>query len=178
MNASFLLRFKAFIIDYIFILLYLVVLFIFSVFLFPSIQQLFTGSHFVAQLTGFLMVTLPISLYFIIFDSKIGKQSIGKRKAGIRVAGLNGEPLRIMHIAFRTILKFLPWELSHFLVYRFIYIGDGKVPFTLSLLGGFIYILMFVYILTAIFTKKKQSLYDLLVKTQVVKVRREGHENE
>lgn len=170
MNASFLLRFKAFIIDYILILTYLVVLIIFNVFLFPSLQDLFTGSLIVAQFTGFLMVTFPISLYFIISDSNIGKQSFGKRKAGIRIVGYNGEALSMLHITFRTILKFLPWELSHFLVYRLVYIGNGEVPFTYYLLGGLIYALIFAYILTAIFTKKKQSLYDIGARTLVVKV--------
>ncbi|UFT99630.1 RDD family protein [Radiobacillus kanasensis] len=122
MNASFLLRFKAFMIDYILILFYLVVLFIFTVFLFPSLQGFFNGSLIVAQFTGFLLVTFPISLYFIISDSNIGKQSFGKRKTGIRVVGKNGEALSMMHVTIRTILKILPWELSHFLVYRFIYL--------------------------------------------------------
>jgi uncharacterized RDD family membrane protein YckC len=170
MNATFLLRFKAFIIDYILILIYLVGLFIFSVFLFPSIQRFFTGSLIVAQFTGFLLVTFPVTLYFIISDSNIGEQSFGKRKAGIRVVGTNGEALPMLHVTFRTILKFLPWELSHFLVYRLIYIGDGEVPFTHYLLGGLIYALIFAYILTAIFTKRKQSLYDIVAKTHVIKV--------
>lgn len=169
LNASFLLRFKAFMIDYIFILFYLVVLFIVNVFLYPSFQDFFNGSLIVAQFTGFLMVTFPVLLYFIISDSKIGGQSFGKRKTGIQVVGKNGEAISLPHATFRTILKFSPWELSHFLVYRLVYIGDGEIPFTYYLIGGLIYSLIFAYILTAIFTKKKQSLYDILAKTQVVK---------
>ncbi len=170
MNASFLLRFKAFMIDYLLILVYLVLLFIFNVFLFPSMQEFFNGSLIVAQFTGFLMVTFPVSLYFIISDSNIGGQSFGKRKTGIRVVNKNGEALSLLHITFRTILKFLPWELSHFLVYRLIFLGDGEVPFRYYLIGGIIYALIFTYILTAIFTKKKQSLYDILAKTNVIKL--------
>lgn len=156
-------------IDYIIILLYLVLLFIFNVFLFPSLQEFFNGSLIVAQFTGFLMVTFPVSLYYIISDSKIGGQSFGKWKMGIRVVGKNGETLTLLHSTFRTILKFLPWELSHFLVYRLIYIGVAEIPFTYYLMGGLIYALIFAYILTSIFTKKKQSLYDILSKTYVVK---------
>lgn len=170
MNASFLLRFKAFLMDYSLILSYLAVLFIFSVFLFPSLQELFNGSLIVAQFTGFLMLTFPVSLYFIVGDSKIGGQSFGKRKTGIKVVGKDGQAISVLHAVFRTILKFLPWELSHFLVYRLVYIGDGKVPVTYILIGGLIYALIFAYILTTIFTKKKQSLYDIMAKTQVVKV--------
>ncbi|CDQ20881.1 RDD family protein [Halobacillus karajensis] len=170
MNASFSLRFKAFIIDYILILIYLVGLFIFSVFLSPFLQKFFTGSVIVAQVTGFLLVTLPVSLYFIISDSNVVEQSFGKRKVGIRVVGNKEEALTMPHATFRTILKFLPWELSHFFVYRLIYIGDGEVPFTQYLLAGLIYVLIFAYILTAVFTRKKQSLYDIVSKTHVVKV--------
>lgn len=104
MNASFSLRFKAFIIDYILILIYLVGLFIFSVFLSPFLQKFFTGSVIVAQVTGFLLVTLPVSLYFIISDSNVVEQSFGKRKVGIRVVGNKGEALTMPHATFRTIL--------------------------------------------------------------------------
>ncbi|RFB13401.1 RDD family protein [Bacillus sp. HNG] len=169
MNASFLIRLKAFMVDYLLILAYLVVLFIINVFLFPGLQEFFKGSLVVAQFTGFLMVTLPVSLYFIISDSKIGGQSVGKRKSGIKVVRENGEAVPILRMVFRTILKFLPWELSHFLVYHLMYIGD-EVPFTYSLIGGLVYALMFAYILTCIFTKKKQSLYDIFARTYVVKV--------
>ena len=169
-NASFLLRFKAFMIDYILIFIYLAIVFILNVFLFPTLQEFFNGSVIVAQFTGFLMVTFPVSLYFIISDSNIGGQSFGKKKMGIRVVEKNGEAISVTHITFRTILKFLPWELSHFLVYRLIYLGDGEVPFTYYLIGGLIYALIFTYIMTAIFTKKKQSLYDIATKTHVVKV--------
>ncbi|WP_256463971.1 hypothetical protein [Gracilibacillus caseinilyticus] len=43
------------------------------------------------------------------------------------------------------------------------------MPFAYYLIGGFIYALIFTYILTAIFTKKKQSLYDIVVKSQLMK---------
>lgn len=132
-------------------------------------QNLFNGSVIIAQLTGFLLVTLPVSLYFIISDSYVGKQSIGKKKVGIRVVTNNGEATSILRMAFRTLLKFLPWELSHFLAFRLIHIGEGEVPFIYYLIGILIYALMFGYILSAIFTKRKQSIYDILTKTQVVK---------
>ncbi|WP_249872171.1 RDD family protein [Oceanobacillus saliphilus] len=170
MNASFIMRFKAFIIDYILKLVYLILLFILSLFVFPSLQELFTGSVLVAQFTGFLMVTLPVSLYYIISDSVIGGQSFGKKKIGIRVVDKNGNYLSLPHVTLRTILKFFPWELSHFLVYRLIYLGSEDVPLDYYLIGGLIYILLFAYIFTAIFTKRKQSIYDILAKTQVINV--------
>lgn len=170
MNATFLLRLKAFFIDYLLILAYLVVLAVLSIFLFPSVQEWFSGSLVVAQLVSFLLVTLPVSLYFIISDSPLFGQSFGKKRTGIRVVNKNGVTPSVTHMTIRTVLKFLPWELSHYLVYRLVAVGDGYVPISYTVIGGVIYVLIFAYILTAIFTKKKQSLYDLIVKTEVVKV--------
>ena len=171
MNATFLMRFKAFLIDYILIFTYLVLLAVLNVFLFPSLQELFQGSLITAQFVGFLMVTLPISIYFTLSDSVFGGQSFGKKKMGIQVVDANGKALTIPRAVFRTVLKFFPWELSHFLVYRLVAVGDGAVPLRYSLIGVVIYGLMFAYILTAIFTKKKQSLYDIIAKTYVIKIK-------
>lgn len=170
MNATFIMRFKAFMLDYLLILSYLAVLAIFNIFIVPSVQSLFSGSLLVAQFTGFLMVTLPVSIYFIISDSVIGKQSFGKKKMGIMVVNERHEAIRIHHAIGRTLLKFLPWELSHYLVYRLVYLGDAEVPLNYYIIGGTIYALMFVYILTTLFTKRKKSLYDIVVRTQVIKV--------
>ena len=171
MNATFLIRSKAFLIDYILIFAYLALLVMINVFLFPSVQELFQGSLIKAQLVGFLMVTLPVSIYFILSDSVFGGRSFGKKKMGIQVVGANGKTLSVPRAIFRTVLKFIPWELSHFLVYRLVFIGDEAVPLSYSLIGAVIYALMFGYILTAIFTKKKQSLYDIIAKTYVVKIK-------
>ncbi|RLL48276.1 RDD family protein [Oceanobacillus piezotolerans] len=170
MYASFINRFKAFMIDYLLILAYLMIVLIINIFLFPSLQDLFKQSPILAELSGFLMVTLPISLYFIISDSNRIGQSFGKKTTGIKVIEKNGESPSIIRLTYRTIIKFLPWELSHFLVYRLIYIGDGEVPLIYFVIGGVIYVLILVYILSAVFSKKKQSVYDKLVGMYVVKV--------
>lgn len=171
MYAGFLLRFKAFLIDYLLIVGYGVLLLIFNVFLFPQLQNLFVESLWLAQFTGFVMVTLPVSIYFIVSDSMFNGQSYGKKKIGIQTVGENGGNISVFRAIFRTFLKFLPWEISHYLVYRLVDFGNQEIPIVYVFLGGFIYVLIFLYILTAIFTKKKQALYDIMAKTQVVKVR-------
>jgi len=164
-------RLLAFLVDYVLILIYLVVVFVVSVFLFPSVQNLFQGSLVVAQLTGFLIITFPVLLYFIICDSQLVGQTLGKRKIGIRVVTLHGESLTVPHSIMRMILKFLlPWELSHFFVFRLANLGDENVPLHITIIGILIYAIVFAYILTTLFTKKKQSLYDLICRTQVIRV--------
>lgn len=169
-NASFLLRCKAFLIDYIWIAAYLMLLVVVSVLLLPSLQEWFSGSLIVAQLAGFVMVTLPVSVYFIVGDSG-RRQSFGKKKTGIRVIDMSGRHPSVARMIFRTVIKFLPWELSHFLVYRMVSIGDGTVPLRYYVIGGLIYGLIIAYAATAICTRKKRSVYDLIAGTQVVHVR-------
>ena len=170
MNAGFPVRLKAFLLDYMLIVAYGLTLMVFSMFLIPSIQQLFTGSPASAQLAGFLMITLPVSLYFILADSRLGSGSFGKRIAGIRVRDMNDRPLSVLHSAVRTALKFMPWELSHFLVYRLMWLGDDPVPIGYMVIGGLIYALIGAYIAAPFLTKKKQSLYDLAARTQVIRL--------
>lgn len=169
MNAGFPVRLKAFLFDYVLIVVYGMILAVFSMFLIPSIQQLFTGAPASAQLAGFLLVTLPVSLYFTVADSRLGGGSYGKRITGIRVRDLDGRPLSILHSAVRTALKFMPWELSHFLVYRLMWLGDNPVPVGYMVIGGLIYALIGAYIAAPFLTKKKQSVYDLAIRTQVIR---------
>lgn len=136
MYAGFWLRLKAFAVDYLLIFGYLLLVLIVSLFLIPSLQDLFQDSRLTAQLLGFLMVTLPVSLYFIITDSRIGKGSFGKRKMRIRVVDANNRSISVSRAIFRTALKFLPWELSHFMAYRMIYLGDGDIQLLDYLIGG------------------------------------------
>lgn len=170
MYAGFWLRLKAFAVDYLLIFGYLLLVMFGTMFLVPSLQELFQASRITAQLTGFLLVTFPVSLYFILTDSRIFRQSFGKRKMRICVVDASNRPISVYRAIFRTVLKFLPWELSHFMAYRMIYLGDGNVQLLDYLIGGSIYALILLYIFLAIFTQNKQSLYDRLAKTYVVKL--------
>lgn len=175
MNAPFKLRLHAFLFDYLLILAYLTLLIIVNTILFPSLQTLFAGSLITAQLTGFLMVTLPVSLYFIISDSRLVGQSFGKKKVGIQVINKYGQQLSIRHSIIRVALKFLPWEMAHFLVYRLANLGEESIPLYLIMISTLTYGLIFAYLLTAIFTKRKQALYDMVCGTRVLEVIRKGY---
>ncbi len=162
-------RLKAFLWDYLWIGLYLMLLALVTVFAVPDIQGLFQGSLLMAQLAGFLLVTMPVSLYFAVFDSRHFRGSFGKRKMKIQVAGSNGKTVGLMRSAVRTALKFTPWELSHFLVYRLVENGEKSIPAIWMWVGAGIYGLLFLYILSALLSKEKRALYDWLSGTKVIK---------
>lgn len=162
-------RLKAFTLDYLWIFLYLCLVVLLTMVAAPGIQDYFNGSVWVAQFAGFLLVTLPVSLYFAIGDSVLFQGTYGKRKMGIQVVDVHGQPTGVLRSAVRVIFKFLPWELSHFLVYRLAGLGEGEFPLYLMLIGSLVYLLIFVYILTAIFSKENRSLYDRLSGTKVIR---------
>lgn len=167
-SAGVWIRLKAFTLDYFWIFLYLCLVALLTMVVAPGIQNYFNGPVGTAQLAGFLLVTLPVSLYFAIGDSVLFKGTYGKRKMDIQVVDEKREPIGILRSVARVILKFLPWELSHFLVYRLVSLGQGEFPSYLMLTGSLVYLLIFVYILTAIFSKENRSLYDRLSGTAVV----------
>jgi len=63
-------------------------------------------------------MTLPVSLYFILCESSKWQGTVGKRKMGIRVVDGVGQRIGISRSAFRTAIKFLPWEVAHFGIWR------------------------------------------------------------
>ncbi|XKE95577.1 RDD family protein [Metaplanococcus flavidus] len=168
-SAGIWIRLKAFTLDYLWIFLYLCLIVLLTMVIAPGIQGFFYGPLGNAQLTGFLLVTLPVSLYFALGDSVLFKGTYGKKKAGIQVVNVQGKSTGIFRSVIRVIIKFLPWELSHFLVYRLVNLDEGEFPLHLMMIGSLIYLLIFIYILTAIFSKENRSLYDRLSGTKVVK---------
>jgi uncharacterized RDD family membrane protein YckC len=68
------------------------------------------------HLLGFLTLTLPIMIYFIVSEFKVGGTP-GKRFTGLKVVSFNSQPLTLTQVIIRNIIKFLPWEFAHVLVY-------------------------------------------------------------
>ena len=159
-------RLIAFLWDYVIILCYLFLLFGASLFARPMLIPLFTASSFSAEITGFVFITLPVYLYFSISEGLKWHATWGKRKMGIVVAGVRGQPIRLLHSLFRSSLKFAPWELAHFTIWHIVI--PSKYPdYLINLLLMTVYVLVFIYLLSPLKTKNKQTVYDLLAGTVV-----------
>src|SRR5690625_1948651 len=62
----------------------------------PYIEPLFSSSPVTAELTGFFMITLPVSLYFILCECSKWQGTLGKRNMGIRVVEGFGQLIGIV----------------------------------------------------------------------------------
>ncbi len=168
--AGFWRRAGAFALDYIPIFIYLLVitlLFLLLNTLF-GIDQLLFANRVRAQFTAFLLVTLPVTLYFALSESSLRQATWGKRRAGLKVTDSQGKHISLWRSLGRTALKFIPWELSHTLIWEIYFPPQVN---TAWLDYGFIlvYVLIGLNIASLILSKKHQTIYDLLAGTYVIK---------
>lgn len=166
--AGFRQRTKAFLFDYAGVVLYLG--FITGLFAFfnlsTDISQVYFGDRTTAQLSGFLTVTLPIALYFTLGESSLRQATWGKLRMRLIVTNHNGDRIGFWRALTRTVLKFVPWELSHTLIWE-IRFSTELDPTTINIGFALVYVLIGLNIASLALSKTKQTLYDFLAGTYV-----------
>ncbi|MBK7679266.1 MAG: RDD family protein [Chitinophagaceae bacterium] len=166
-------RLKAFIIDYFIILIYIGLLLGATL----SISAIFhlkleNVNPVIGELIAFATLTLPVILYFVISENSEYAGTIGKRKMGVQIVNKTLVKASIGQLLIRNCIKFLPWELAHFFIYRLFYFNSitettpGWVLTGLTVSQG----LAIIYLLFIIFAKDNRSVYELLSQTRVVQI--------
>ena len=170
--AGFWRRAGAFALDYLLILGYLIgitLLFVILNLLFGVNQWLF-GDRVRAQVVAFLLVTLPVTLYFAIAESSARQGTWGKQRLHLKVTDHNGGRIHFGRALWRTLLKFIPWELSHTLIWQISFAPEAT---SVWINYGFllVYGLVGLNFLSLLVSKKHQTLYDFLARTYVIRLR-------
>jgi uncharacterized RDD family membrane protein YckC len=114
-------RVIAFAFDYIIIASYLIFIMAIGLLvnvLFPTTAHELFGNSLSGQITGFLIITLPVNLYFILFEFSAWHATWGKGMKGLQVTRTDGARLTILRASSRTFLKFIPWELAHTCIWQ------------------------------------------------------------
>lgn len=121
------------------------------------------AARWAAQAQAFLMLTLPVLLYFIILESVGRKATFGKSITRIEVTGSRHQ------VVVRNLLKFAPWEIAHTAIWHGMPIPFASEPTALGLaLFGLSLSLAGLYLVT-LFIGEKTVLYDRLAGTNVVR---------
>ncbi len=157
-------RVAAFALDYILIAAYLVVLVSVGILVrsaAPDVADTLFGSALTGELTGFLALTLPISLYFALCEASPASATWGKRRMHLRVVTAAGERLSLGRSVLRTALKFVPWELTHALIWRFAFAGENP-PAYLDVGLILVWVLIGGNLAAVLVDRQRRSLYDLL----------------
>ena len=167
--AGFWQRVAAFALDYIIILGYLLAVTL----IFLLVNQVFGVNQWLfadrvrAQFFAFLLVTLPVILYFAVSESSARQATSGKGRLKLKVVNRNGNRIRFWRAFGRTVLKFIPWELSHTLIWQ-LYFSQQRESTWINYGFALVYLLLGLNILSLVITKTNQTLYDLLTSTYVI----------
>jgi uncharacterized RDD family membrane protein YckC len=164
-------RTLAFAMDYILISAYLCALVGVSVLVnrvWPSITRVLFGNPISGEVAGFLLITLPVTLYYALMESSSWQASWGKRRMHLRVTDLDGNRLSLPRSLGRSVLKFVPWELSHACIWQVSCTTDVASPL---ITVGFVLVWLLVgaNVLSLLLSATRQTLYDRLSGTLVVK---------
>lgn len=159
-------RMSAFLLDYLILAVYLAILSAIF-FMIPNASSLF-DSRIKAQIFGFLFVTFPITLYFAISESSKKQGTWGKSRLSLKVTNREGNKIGFGNSLIRSVLKFTPWEISHTLIWEVTFNPDLN-PIILNILLIVVYGLSGANVASLLLTKTRQTLYDLVCKTYVIK---------
>ena len=134
----------------------------------PSLTQALFGNPLSGQLTGFSLITLPVTLYFALFEASAWQATWGERRLHLRVVGPAGERLSVARSLGRTALKFIPWELAHTCIWQITFAGPDPSP--LIMIGfAVVWLLVGANIVSLWLSPTQQTLYDRLAGTHVIK---------
>jgi uncharacterized RDD family membrane protein YckC len=141
---------------------------VFAAILYLTIGFGWMGSGYLFWLFVFCTVSLPVWLYYSAMESSKRQATLGMRLFGIRVTDTDGDRIAFGRALLRTVVKLLPFELNHMVMFIPEPIWSDPDPgFRL----GFVAVnaLMIVYVVTMLLNSRSQSVHDLIARTIVVK---------
>jgi uncharacterized RDD family membrane protein YckC len=156
-------RVAAFVIDCGVLALYAIILFVCS----PLLKPLFSYSASRSELVGFLLLTLPFGLYFMVSEASKWSASIGKRLMKLRVVDVkDSRRIHFSQSLLRSAVKFLPWELAHFAIWHAFVFASNLQNVAMGALAVS-YFLMVVY-LVGLVRKPHRTFYERISNTKVI----------
>lgn len=174
-------RFLAFGVDYLFIALYLLLLVgVGSVIRLTPVGADF-GALFAhpasAELTSFMLLVLPVLLYFTVLESSRRQATIGKRVLGLRVVTANGGQVGFLRALLRNALKLIPWELAHACLWRIPGwpLNPQEPPVWVTAGLVLVWVVVAVYAIGLALSKTGQTPYDHLAGVRIERFSRVAH---
>jgi uncharacterized RDD family membrane protein YckC len=166
-------RVAAWLLDYLVIAAYLIVLTAVSLGILASpLRGAFTAAMSAsldAELFGFVLLTAPVVLYFALLEASSWQATIGKRALGLKVTTLDGGRLPVGRALVREAVRFLPWEMSHALVWQVaLSPGARTFPPWMAAAFGLVYLLVFSYLVTLFVGSTHRTLYDRIAGSVVI----------
>jgi len=170
-------RILAFAIDYLPIAAYLAVLVAGGAWLSRSSETLtrvLFGGPVIGEASGFLLITLPVTLYFALSEASSRQATWGKTRMGLMVTDVAGTRLSRARSIGRSALKFIPWELAHACIWQ---VSFARDPSSAVYVVGFalVWLLIGANVVSLLVSPTSQTLYDRAAGSVVVYGRPSSH---
>ena len=166
-------RLLAFGVDYLVIAAYLVILLALSLVVLASpfrdaYLSVWSNAES-AEIAGFMLLTMPVVLYFSVMESSATGATLGKRLFHLRVVTLDGSRLSFGRGFLRSAVKFLPWELAHFTIWHLVYGGSGhsRPPAWTAVTLTAVYVLAAAFLVTLFVGREHRTIYDRIAGSRV-----------
>ena len=173
--AGFAKRLKAFGFDYLIICAYIILLVAATLAVvmtagFMGLSIHWPENPFLADVLAFITLVLPVILYFTLQESSPKQATWGKRKVGIRVVDANGGRMIQKQAFMRALVKLLPWQIAHTCLFHIPGWPLAVTTVPREVIAGFVllYVLIGIYIASALISKKHRTPYDWAAGSYVV----------
>jgi uncharacterized RDD family membrane protein YckC len=128
--------------------------------------QFFSGWQL--HLWVFATVSVPFWLYYAWQQRSQHGATFGQRLLHLRVTTTDGERLSFRQALARTILMLIPFELNHIVIFYLADFTTAAPPSSAFWVGyAIVWLVIVVYIVTALLTSRQQSIHDLVAGTVV-----------
>jgi uncharacterized RDD family membrane protein YckC len=118
----------------------------------------------------FLVLTLPIGLYFALLEASTWQGTVGKRLLRLRVTARDGSRLGLWRSLLRSAVKFLPWEIGHLGIWQTPGQPFVDEPGTLSIACWILALLLDLLWIVTLFLANGRTPYDRLAGSRVVRI--------
>lgn len=170
--ADFWPRVLAFVLDYLVISAYLVITVAAGASIqasMPAVREALFSNPITGEISGFFIITLPVTLYFAIFEASSQQATWGKRRLNLKVVGPDQGRLSFKRSLARSLLKFAPWELAHAMIWQISFAENPDAPiYTAGLV--LVWVLVGANIASMILSPTRQTIYDRLAGTRVMRI--------
>ena len=156
-------RFTALLIDFLLFSIYAVALFLVS----PIVGPLFQKSAVQSEIVGFILLVVPVFLYFFLFEASHFKATPGKLLFKLNVIKVDGTNFSYKDSFIRSAIKFVPWEIAHFAIWQLVF-PNSSFSYIAEILLIITNILLVIYIVFPFFNRKARAIYDYVVHTILV----------
>jgi uncharacterized RDD family membrane protein YckC len=164
MNSLLLKRPIAYFIDFMFVWCACVLPQLIAYWLFDGVPFKYFNQPYHVYFWVLLTVSLPIWLYFILQEMSIKQSTIGKRFMHLKVTDNDNLRISKKKSFVRTLIKLLPWEITHIGLIPIYFSEDPQPNIGLYLANG----LIAIYLIYFIIQKGKTAVHDIVSRTKVI----------